>query len=202
VSEWASDIQPGPISASDELSQTLTFTLEVTSTTHSLAFDTDPAIDPSSGDLTFQATTGTTGTATVVVRLIDDGPGTTPHFNTSTPAQFSISVSQDVPSGSIDDVVVHLNAADTVINLHDAFSDPNDADADLSFTVQENTNDSLVGTSIDNSAGTLTLQYTPGNSGTANITVRATDPDDNYADATFMVTVTPGFNTYLPLVVR
>jgi hypothetical protein len=202
VPQWANNIRPGPASASDELSQTLTFTLEVTSTTGSLAFATDPAIDPSSGDLTFQATAGTTGTATVLVRLRDSGPGTTPHSNTSLAEQFRIIVGQDVPSGNIDDIVVYVNAADTVINLYDAFSDPNDADADLSFAVHKNTNASLVGTSIDTSAGTLTLQYVSGSRGTATITVRATDPDGNYADAVFRVTVVQGLNVYIPLVVR
>jgi hypothetical protein len=202
VAGWARNMQPGPTFAGDELSQSLAFTVEVDSTTDSLAFDIDPAIDASSGDLTFYATDGTTGTATVMVWLSDDGPDTAPHVNTSAPAEFRINVGQNMPSGSIDDITVELSAADTIIDLHDLFSDPDYPDADLTFTVQENTNSSLVTTSIDNTAGTLTLQYAPDTRGTATITVRATNPDDKYADAVFMVTVEPELKTYIPLALR
>jgi subtilisin-like proprotein convertase family protein len=198
---WATNIRPGPITATDEATQALSFTLEILNTTGSLSFDTDPALDAATGDLTFHATDATTGTATVRLWLSDDGDDIAPHVNTSTIKQFTIAVGMEGPTGSIDDVSVEMNAEDTVIDLFAAFDDTNDSDADLTYTVQDNTNPSLVGTSIDDTAGTLTLEYTADATGSATITVRVTDTDGNIIDAPFQVVVGSGYNLYIPLIV-
>jgi cyclophilin family peptidyl-prolyl cis-trans isomerase len=58
----------------------------------------------------------------------------------------------------------------------------------LTFTVTNNDNPGLVTTSI--SGKNLTLHYATGQTGTANITVRATDLDGRFVETTFKVTVT------------
>jgi cyclophilin family peptidyl-prolyl cis-trans isomerase len=57
----------------------------------------------------------------------------------------------------------------------------------LSYSVVSNTNDSLVTTSIVNNR--LTLSHTPGTTGTAQITIRATDRYGATLDATFPVSI-------------
>jgi subtilisin-like proprotein convertase family protein len=202
ISGWATTIQPGPASAIDESAQGLTFTLEMTNTTGSLSFDENPAIDPTTGDLTFHATDATTGTVIVQAQLSDDGNNISPHKNTSIIRQFSIAVGIEGPTGILDNVIVKENTSETVIDLFAAFEDVHNSDADLMYVVQENTDPSLVSTVIDGTTGTLRLQYAPNTDGTALITVRVTDTDNNFTDATFEVTVEPMYRVYLPSITQ
>ncbi|MDP6637593.1 MAG: lamin tail domain-containing protein, partial [Phycisphaerae bacterium] len=62
------------------------------------------------------------------------------------------------------------------------------ADANrLAYSISDNTNPSLVTASVVGAQ--LTLDYSPGGSGVADITIRATDPDGAWAEDTFTVTV-------------
>jgi hypothetical protein len=95
-------------------------------------------------------------------------------------------------------VTVAQNASETVIDLQPIFSavaglqhgDP------LRFSMLGNTNSGLVTTDL--SEAELALTYTKGQSGTATITVCATDADGVSARQTLVVTVTP----LTPVVVR
>jgi len=91
----------------------------------------------------------------------------------------------------IADVNVDEDAADTPIDLAAAFDDIEDADAALTYSVETNTNTGLVTTSITGTI--LTLDYVADQSGTADITVRATDTGTPglFAEDTFIVTVDP-----------
>jgi hypothetical protein len=89
---WASRIAPGPEDATDEENQQLTLTVGVASMTPFMAFTTPPAVDPVSGDLTFEVAPNANGTATVTVDLKDDGPGDAPHQNAAPTYTFTISV--------------------------------------------------------------------------------------------------------------
>ncbi|MES2920908.1 MAG: Ig-like domain-containing protein [Verrucomicrobiota bacterium] len=84
------------------------------------------------------------------------------------------------------------------VNLRSFFTDTEDLAAGLTYTVQTNTNNSLVTTSINNSTDVLTLDYADNVSGTANLTIRATDTVGLLVEDTFLVTVNavndkPGF---------
>jgi hypothetical protein len=69
-----------------------------------------------------------------------------------------------------------LAAGQTVINLFGAFDDKEDADHDLKFQVVNNTNPSLFASStIDLNRGLLILRHAPGQSGSAELTIVATD---------------------------
>jgi serralysin len=58
----------------------------------------------------------------------------------------------------------------------------------LTFSVVSNSNTPLVTTSV--SGNSLTLQYAANQTGTATITVRATDLDGSFVEDTFTVNVT------------
>ena len=73
IPAWATNIVRGPLAATDEASQTLTFDVAVTGTTGSLAFVTPPAVSTTTGNLTFDAAADSNGTATVTVQLRDNG---------------------------------------------------------------------------------------------------------------------------------
>jgi len=91
VTNWATAISAGP---PDEVTagQTVSFNVSVTGTTGSLAFTSPPAVSPS-GTLTYTATNGTSGTATVDVSAVDTGVGAPPpNSNTSAPQTFTITV--------------------------------------------------------------------------------------------------------------
>ena len=88
------------------------------------------------------------------------------------------------------DVTVNENAANTIINLFDIFEDTEDPDSALTYTLVGNTNPTLF-TSTEIAGGNLTLDYAPNVSGTADITLRATDTGELSVDHTFTVTVNP-----------
>ncbi len=92
VAGWATGIRPGPIDAVDEASQSIAFITNIIGRTGTLAFDSDPAVNAITGDLTFQAKPDVHGTATVVVRAIDNGSAFSPHDNASLDQTFTISV--------------------------------------------------------------------------------------------------------------
>jgi len=131
-----------------------------------LDFETNPSISFSVQALDEG---GKTGSATITVNLtaVNDPPKTT----------------------GIPDQIVNEGSAPRVINLWQYFSDDEDPDAALTFTVQNNSNNSLVTAEINNTTGTLTLTFAASGAGTANITVRAFDSQDAHTDDTFVVDI-------------
>ncbi len=89
----------------------------------------------------------------------------------------------------LDDLVVLYNAADTILDLRPVFTDadiiPN-GDY-LIWSVAGNTNPGLLTAGI--SGTDLTLSYLPDQTGTADVTVRATDATGVWVEDTFTVTV-------------
>ncbi|MEL7509558.1 MAG: carbohydrate-binding domain-containing protein [Cyanobacteria bacterium J06554_1] len=93
-------------------------------------------------------------------------------------------------TSGIADVSVLEGSADTVVPLFDAFADAEDADTALTYTVVGNTNPTLVTSSaISSTDGELTLDYAATGTGSADITVRATDTEGLFVEDTFTVTV-------------
>ena len=105
VNGWATGISAGP---PDEV-QTVNFTVTVSGTTGTLTFVTPPAVYPT-GTLTYHATNGTSGVATVDIFLTDSGSNVAPNDNVSPTQQFTITVSVDV---SVNDATVAEPAAGT-----------------------------------------------------------------------------------------
>ena len=110
---------------------------------------------------------------------------------TSDTQSFAIDVTNNQPTTSgIGNFNLNANASDQTINLFDSFDDSEQADSTLIYTIQSNSNPSLVSTTIDSVGGTLTLGITPNQIGSAALTVRATDIGGLFADASFTVQVT------------
>jgi predicted outer membrane repeat protein len=82
ILNFATSISQGP----NETGQVLTFTISPTGTTGTLTFSTPPAINATTGTLTYAATNGTYGTATFDVTLSDNAGGS----NTSAPQSITI----------------------------------------------------------------------------------------------------------------
>ena len=95
---YAIDMTPGPIDEVDE-GQTLQFVTTVVNTTGGLVFTIPPTLDPITGDLTFEAATDSTGTATVEVVLVDSGVSAPPpNENTSSVQTFVIQINPAIPA--------------------------------------------------------------------------------------------------------
>ena len=206
VPGFANSFQPGPVTATDEGTQTLVG-YTVTQTGGTLTFSSGPAID-NSGNLTYTSAANANGTATFNVVATDSGSGVAPNVNQSAPSSFTITVNavNDAPSfvkGA--DQTSNKNAgAQTVTNWATAISagppDEVTAGQTVSFNVSvTGTTGSLAFTSLPavSSSGTLTYTATNGTSGTATVDVKAVDsgsgvaPNQNEsAVQTFTITVT------------
>jgi len=90
VNGFAASISQGP----NETGQTLTFNLTPNGTTGTLSFAGAPAINATTGALSYTAFNGTAGTATFSVTLSDNGSNSPPNSNTSAPQSFTITVNQ------------------------------------------------------------------------------------------------------------
>ena len=88
----------------------------------------------------------------------------------------------------ISDVVVNEDAAATLIDLHAAFSDAEDADSLLTYSIAGNSNATLFD-SLPISNGSLTLNYAANSHGIADLTVRATDTAGDFVETAFRVTI-------------
>ena len=90
----------------------------------------------------------------------------------------------------IPDVNVRQDAADTVFTLYSNFADAESAASQLIYSVTSNTNPGLFTSVNVTDPAHFRLDYAPGATGTADITVRATDTGGLWVEDTFRVTVT------------
>ncbi|MCL1468668.1 DUF4347 domain-containing protein, partial [Argonema galeatum] len=207
---WATNILPGPATATDETSQILTFTPTITGTTGGLTFTSAPAIDATTGKLTFTSASNSSGTATVQVVLTDNGSNIAPNVNTSAAQTFTITVNpiNDAPQftkGS--DVAVNEDAGGQAIAwatniLPGPATAIDETSQILTFTPTiTGTTGGLTFTSapaIDATTGKLTFTSASNSSGTATVQVVLTDNGSNIAPnvntsaaQTFTITVNP-----------
>jgi VCBS repeat-containing protein len=173
-----------------------------------LSNDTDPAGANDPLSITGIDTTGTIGLATLAsgqVSYSPNGQFESLGAGETTDDTFTYSISDgdagtatatvtvtitgqnDAPTapGSIDDVSVNQNAANTVISLTGLFDDV-DANDTLTITAVSSSS-GLVTASV--SSNLLTLDYQANQNGTATITVTATDGSGASVDLTFNVAV-------------
>jgi hypothetical protein len=116
-------------------------------------------------------------------------PGSTP-----VSAGFSLAVSdvnEPPRSNGINDIEALENDPTITINLLSAFTDPDQVDSSLNYSVTLNSNPQLVGTSIDSITGSLAISLSQSKTGTARISVQATDSQLQSASAGFSVSVLP-----------
>jgi len=93
-----------------------------------------------------------------------------------------------VVANQVDNIVVDEDAADTVVDITDVFTDQDNNDADIIKTVQVNSNQGLV--RVEVRGNQLMLDYQPNQNGVADITVRGNSNGLN-VDEQFRVTVNP-----------
>ncbi|MBI5772750.1 MAG: immunoglobulin domain-containing protein [Verrucomicrobia bacterium] len=89
----------------------------------------------------------------------------------------------------IADFTVNEDSPDTVIDVRPVFQDTETPASNLVFTVQYNSNPSLISPAIDATNGTLILHCLTNQSGTATVVVRATDAMGGFEEDTFVVMV-------------
>jgi Calx-beta domain len=163
----------------------LTFNITPGVTTGTLTFSTPPAINATTGTLTYTATNGTSGTATFSVTLSDNGGGT----DTSAPQSFTITV---VPPNASPVVTT------TAGNLAYTENDPPTA-IDPGLTVTDSDDANLTGATVAITAGFVSAQDTLAftnqlgitgnyNSGTGVLTLTGTTTVANYQSALRTVT--------------
>jgi predicted outer membrane repeat protein len=185
VLNFATSISAGP----NEAGQTLTFNITPGVTTGTLTFSTPPAINATTGTLTYTATNGTSGTATFSVTLSDNGSNTPPNSNTSGAQSFTITV---VPPNASPVITT------TAGNL--AYTENAGAVAiDPGLTVTDSDNANLTGATVAITAGLVSAQDTLAftnqlgitgnyNSGTGVLTLTGTTTVANYQTALRSVT--------------
>jgi len=105
-------------------------------------------------------------------------------------AQATIFVNGLPTSVGIDDIVVDEDAPNFTIDLDDIFDDPEDADSELTFTIQTNSNGSIFdNVSINNMV--LTINPASNANGFSNFVIRCTDTDGAFVNEAFRFTITP-----------
>ena len=199
VAGWATARNAG---AACESTQALSF--EIVSNSNAALFGAAPAVNGSNGDLTFTPAANANGTATLTVRIKDNGGTVDGGVDSSATQSFVINVSavNDAPGFAKGaDVTVLQNAtAQTVTPWATAISSgpADEAAQTVSFQIVGNTNAALfsVGPAIS-PTGTLTFTPATNQPGTATVTVNLKDSGgtanggiDTSATQTFTITVT------------
>lgn len=196
VSGWATSISAGP----NEASQTVTF--EVTNNSNSSLFSVAPAVSPT-GALSYTPAANANGSATITLRIRDNGGTANGGVDASATQTFVINVTpvNDAPSfvsgGNV--TVLKDSGAYGPANWASAISaGPADESGQaVAFSVIANTNPALFSVAPAlNGLGQLSFTPAPGLFGTAQITVRAQDNggianggQDTSAPVVFTITV-------------
>jgi VCBS repeat-containing protein len=190
VPGWATSISPGP---PNESSQTLTFLVGVDLPG---LFSSGPAI-AADGTLSFTPDSSMTGTATVTVRLMDNGGTANGGVDTSAPQTFTITVHDNPP-------VLQALAPTTLqgVVLENlkvgVFTDPDDQAA-TAFSATVDFGDGtapVAGTVIRDSVESyhvVVSSHTYLAAGSPTLTVRLSDPGVGTITATATATVSPIF---------
>ena len=153
-------------------------------------------IDASTGELTFNSApdfenpTDSDGQNDYVVDVTADDGASSNNTTTQT-ITVTVTDANDAPTvtNAVSDFSVDEDAANSTFDLTGIFSDSEDNDGDLTFSVVSNSNSALVTASVDNAADQLTLDYQDDQSGTATLIARATDGGGLFAEDQFAVTV-------------
>jgi hypothetical protein len=187
VAGFATGIAPGPPTATDESGQTLTLT-----SVSSLPglFSAQPAIDKTTGDLTYTPAVNRNGTATITVTLKDDG-GTANGGVDTTVHSFTITITGiDHPPVALNDIAtVVAGSPATAINVL-ANDNANNLDQGEVLKIASVTQGSSGGTVTITGGGTgLTYKPKAGFIGTDFFTYKVKDASHTSGPATVLVHV-------------
>lgn len=142
VSGFATNVAPGPFTATDEATQSVAF--DIINVSAPELFSVQPTLTPS-GDLNFKTAAHKNGKAVVIVRLVDSGPFNAPNDNDSERQTFTISVTPindaplfDIPTGltvNEDDGLISRAGFATNVRRGPAGTDDENSQT-VAFTVQ------------------------------------------------------------------
>ncbi len=183
VAAWASGMSPGP---ADEAGQVLTFA--ATPDDPSL-FAAGPAIDATTGTLTYTPAPNASGTTAIAVTLSDSGGTANGGVDTSPAASFDLTITaaNDDPV-AVDDVVTVNEDSSVTFNVLTNDADP-DGDA---LSIQSfNASGITDGTLVDDGGGQFTFTPDPDFEGLQQFTYVVADPSAATATATVRLTVLP-----------
>jgi hypothetical protein len=196
VNNWATNISAGP---PDEVGQALNF---VVTNDNNALFSSQPAVD-ATGKLTYLPAANRNGTATVTVKLHDNGGTANGGVDTSPEQTLTITITPVNDAPTFDLIASNTAAEDAgpqTINgaLTNASPGPFESGQTLTLAVTNNNNALFsVQPSIDLGTGALKYTSAPNANGNAIVTVRLQD-DGGTANGgvdqttkTFTITVTP-----------
>lgn len=199
IPNWATAISAGP---ADEAGQTVNF--QITNNSNAALFSVAPAVSPT-GTLTFTTAADANGSATITIRIADNGGTANGGVDTSATQTFDITLTpvNDAPSFTpgANQTVLEDAGAQTVAAWATAISagPPDEAGQVLTFNVTGNTNPALFSAAPAVNSTTGNLTYTPAANanGIASITLTLSDNggtanggNDTSAPITFTITVT------------
>jgi uncharacterized delta-60 repeat protein len=177
VAGWATSISAGP---PNESNQTLNF---LVNTNNNALFSVAPAIDPTTGTLTYTPAPGVLGSATVTVQLHDNGGTANGGVDTSAPQTFTITINDATPTFTLTGAASVDEGSPYTLNMA-----ANDPDAVTGWTVTWG--DGVVQT-VSGNPSSLTHVY-PYGANNDTISATATDEDGTHAAAnTVAVSVVP-----------
>lgn len=90
---------------------------------------------------------------------------------------------------SLGDIVVGVDAPDALVQLYPVFSDAQDADTSLVYSIASNSNTALFTSATIQTGGVLKLDFAAGLAGEADLRIRATDTKGMFADSLLHVSV-------------
>lgn len=199
IPNWATAISAGP---ADEAGQTVNF--QITNNTNAALFSVAPAVSPT-GTLTFTTAADANGSATITIRIADNGGTANGGVDTSATQTFDITLTpvNDAPSFTpgASQTVLEDAGAQTVAAWATAISagPPDEAGQVLTFNVTGNTNPALFSAvpAVNPTNGNLTYTPAANANGVASITLTLSDNggtanggNDTSAPITFTITVT------------
>jgi hypothetical protein len=160
-----------------------TLALEVIANTNAALFTSVSIVN---GELILSHAADAFGTTELTIRATDTGG-----LSVETVATVMVNSVNDAPTASsIPPLTVVEGTGPSLLNVAAAFADIDDRDPELNFEVTGNTNPAMfssIGLSPDRDA--LVLHYAPGVTGSAELTIRATDSGGLWAETTCTVNV-------------
>ncbi len=133
VNPWATAISPGP---ANESGQTVSFV--ITANTNTALFAAGPAVS-STGVLTYTPATNAYGSATITLKITDDGGTANGGVDESTTQTFTITVTpvNDAPTADSQSVTVFEDSSNNPITLTGSTGPANESTQTLTFVLEE-----------------------------------------------------------------
>ncbi len=200
---WATNILPGPVTATDEAGQMLTF--NITSNTNMALFSVQPALNAGTGNLSFTPAADASGTATITVELMDNGGTANGGVDTSAAVMFDINITAVNDQPTLGIAGNQMSDEDAGAQMAAAFATAmpgggaDEAGQTFTFNVSNDNNPLFSAQPAIDATGQLTYTSAPDGHGSATVMVTVTDSggtanggvDTSAPPLAFMITINP-----------